>query len=179
MTSGRPIMTHWGYRHVAAADKDGMTIIAYTDGSALANPHGPAGWSWWVSDQQWAAGGFQQASNQHAELFAILAALRGIPADLDLLIRSDSQYSIDCVTKWIKNWKRNGWVNASKQPVKNASLIKSIDANLTARAGTVRFEKVKGHSGDRGNDRADQLCTAASRAIQVSRPITPGPGWDA
>lgn len=156
-----------------------MLLVVATDGSAINNPHGPAGWAWYVSDTQWASGGFTKASNQYAELFAILAALRGLPKDVPLVIRTDSQYSIDCLTKWIKGWKRNGWKTRSGDPVKNADVIRMIDQTIASRSGDVRFEKVKGHAGDHANERADTLCGNASRAVQGGRPVLSGPGWAA
>lgn len=61
-------------------------IVAATDGTALCNPLGPAGWAWYVSETCWAAGGFRQASNQVAELFAVLACLRSVPREYRLRI---------------------------------------------------------------------------------------------
>lgn len=152
-------------------------VVAATDGSAINNPHGPAGWAWFVSEDCWAAGGFTKASNQVAELFAVLALLRAVPREFDLLIRSDSQFTIDALTKWMPGWKRNGWRKGDGNPVANLSLIQDLDRALTGRVA--RFEKVRGHSGDPMNEIADRICTAASDAIRRGREdqLLRGPGW--
>lgn len=98
-------------------------------------------------------------TNNRAELIAILRTLETVPmTKKSLLIRSDSKYSMDCVNSWIVNWKKRGWKTANGQPVKNDGIIRLIDAHLSRRAQfgqTVKFEYVKGHSGDVGNDGAD------------------------
>lgn len=161
------------------ADTQAVTnlVVAATDGSAINNPHGPAGWAWFVSENCWAAGGFTQASNQVAELFAVLALLRAVPREYELLVRTDSQFTINVMTKWMPGWKRNGWKKADGQPVANLNLIQDLDRAITGRR--VRFEWVRGHSGDPMNEIADRICGAASDAIRRGRDdqIARGPGW--
>lgn len=152
-----------------------MTLPVYTDGSALSNPTGPAGWAWFVDEQRWAAGGFRQASNQYAELFAICASLRATPPTMPLNIHTDSLYAINCLTVWVKGWKRNGWRTKAGTPVANASLIGTIVNLMDGRF--VTFTKVKGHSGIFGNDKADMLCTAASQAVKTGQRVNSGSGW--
>ena len=128
-----------------------MTITVSTDGSALGNPNGPMGWAW--ADHEPAAGGkpghehagdcdaggATNGTNQIGELCAVLEALRAHPGSEDLVIETDSQYAINCSTKWVQGWKRNGWKNSQKKPVKNADLIRAIDNEIANRAGSVRF----------------------------------------
>ena len=146
-----------------------MTITVSTDGSALGNPNGPMGWAWADHSNalgnasshqhtgQYDAGGATNGTNQIGELCAVLEALRTHRGSEELVIETDSQYAINCATKWVHNWKRNGWKNAKKQPVKNADLVKAIDAELTTREGAVRFVWVKGHAGNAGNELVDEL----------------------
>lgn len=150
-------------------------VVAATDGSALNNPHGPAGWAWYISDQSWAAGAFRQASNQAAELFAVLALLRAVPKDLPVLVRSDSQFTINVCTKWMRGWKAKGWRKADGAEPANLPLLQDLDKALAGRS--VQFEWVRGHSGDRMNEIADKICTAASRSIAAHQEVLTGPGW--
>ena len=162
-----------------AADTQVVTnlVVAATDGSAINNPHGPAGWAWFVSRECWAAGGFNQASNQVAELFAVLALLRAVPREYDLLVRTDSQFTIKVMTQWMSGWKKNGWRKANGEPVANLALIQDLDRAISGRR--VQFEWVRGHSGDPMNEIADRLCGAASDTIRRGRDdlIARGPGW--
>lgn len=151
-------------------------VIAATDGSAINNPHGPAGWAWFVSEDCWAAGGFDKASNQVAELFAVLALLRAVPREHELLVRTDSQFVINMLTKWMGGWKRNGWKKADGQPVANLPLVQDLDRAMAGRR--VKFEWVKGHSGDPMNEIADRICGAASNDLRLGRNVqVKGPGW--
>ena len=118
-----------------------MTITVSTDGSALGNPNGPMGWAWADHSSQGEhahtgdcdAGGATNGTNQIGELCAVLMALRAHPGSEPLVIETDSQYAINCATKWVHGWKKNGWKNSKKEPVKTAAVIKAIDAELRAR----------------------------------------------
>lgn len=134
-------------------------IVAAADGSALRNPVGPAAWCWYIDDACWEAGGWASATNNVAELTAILRLLdatsgTGVP----LVVECDSQYAINCATVWIHNWKRRGWQTADRKPVKNVELWQRLD-DAQARH-QVRWQWVKGHAGHPENERADELARA-------------------
>lgn len=150
-------------------------IIAAADGSALANP-GPAGWAWYISDDIWAAGGWEHGTNNMGELMAVLDLLRST-AHLDetLRILCDSQYVINSLTKWLPGWKRKGWKKGDGKPVLNVELMKELDAALQGR--TVQFEWVKGHAGHAMNEAADTRARAVATAIQRGEPYDAGPGF--
>ena len=150
-------------------------IVAAADGSALSNP-GPAGWAWYVSDDIWAAGGWDHGTNNMGELMAVLDLLRST-AHLDepLRILCDSQYVINSLTKWLPGWKRKGWKKGDGKPVLNVELMKELDAALQGR--TVQFEWVKGHAGHSMNEAADERARAAATAFQRGDPVNHGPGF--
>ena len=93
------------------------------------------------------AGGATNGTNQIGELCAVLEALRAHPGSEPLVIETDSQYAINCSTTWVHGWEKNGWKNSQKKPVKNADLIRAIDAEISKRPGSVKFVWVKGHAG--------------------------------
>ena len=151
-------------------------IIAAADGSSLSNP-GPAGWAWYVDDQHWASGGWPVASNNRAELTAVLELLRQTEPDADqeLHVVCDSQYVINALTKWLPGWKRRGWRKADGKPVLNADLLRQLDQALSGRR--VSFEWVRGHVGHPMNEAADGRARATALAYQQGRKPNPGPGW--
>ncbi len=152
-----------------------MTIRVAADGSALGNP-GPAGWAWYVDDTCWAAGGWKHATNNQAELTAVLQFFRATAhLDDDLLILCDSQYVINCVTKWLPGWKSKGWRKADGKPVMNVDLLQEIDTELPGRQ--YRFEWVKGHANHPLNEAADSRARAVSEAYQRGATIPAGPGF--
>jgi ribonuclease HI len=151
-------------------------IIAAADGSALGNP-GPAGWAWYVDDDCWAAGGWKHATNNQAELTAVLELFRATAhVDDELHIQCDSQYVINALTKWMAGWKRKGWRKADGKPVMNVELLQALDAELAGRR--YRFEWVKGHIGHVMNEAADERARAVAEAFRRGVTAIPsGPGW--
>lgn len=152
-----------------------MTITAAADGSALGNP-GPAGWAWFVDEQNWAAGGWPHGTNNMGELRAVLELFHATAeTDEDLLILCDSQYAINSITKWMPGWKRNRWRKGDGKPVMNLDLLQELDAAIAGRA--FRFEWVKGHAGHPLNEAADSRARAAAEAWQRGKPVDSGPGF--
>ncbi len=150
-------------------------IVAAADGSALSNP-GPAGWAWYVSDDIWAAGGWEHGTNNMGELMAVLDLLRSTEhLDEPLRVLCDSQYVINSLTKWMPGWKRRGWKKGDGKPVLNVELMKELDAALRGRK--VDFEWVKGHAGHSMNEAADERARAAATAMQRGTPVDAGPGF--
>jgi len=109
------------------------------------------------------------STNQTAEMEAIHRALQTAKENSveKLIIRTDSMYSINCLTIWWRNWVRNNWKNASGNDViHKEQIIKCLKIMETVKT---EFEKVKGHSGDVGNDMADRLAVeGAKRDLQRS-----------
>lgn len=152
-----------------------MTITAAADGSALGNP-GPAGWAWYIDDDNWAAGGWDNSTNNRGELTAVAELLDATAhrADERLVILCDSQYVINSVTKWMKGWKKKGWRKRDGKPVLNKDLMVRIDDAMQGR--DVLFEWVRGHSGNHMNEAADERARAAATAIQRGSAPDEGPG---
>lgn len=150
-------------------------MIAAADGSSLANP-GPSGWAWYIDESHWAAGGWPHGTNNMGELMSILDLLRSTKTvEEPLLILCDSQYAINCCTRWIPGWKKRGWRKADNKPVLNVDLLQQLDTELAGRK--VTFQWVKGHAGHPLNEKADDLARAAATAYQQGTPLNAGPGF--
>ena len=134
-------------------------ILVHTDGACLGNP-GPGGWGVRILYPDGTVrelGGREAATtNNRMELQGALAALQAIEPRAAAIVYSDSQYVINGLTKWLSGWKRKGWVTASRAPVKNRDLWMQLDAEDP---GRVKWRHVRGHSGDPGNDRADEIAS--------------------
>ena len=103
-------------------------------------------------------GGEAQTTNNRMELLAAINALEALERTTEITIVTDSNYVKNGITTWIFGWKKNGWKNAAKKPVKNAELWQRLD---TANARhSVTWEWVKGHAGHPENERADELARA-------------------
>lgn len=144
------------------------TVVVYTDGSAIA---GKVGYGIHFPNGEYndISGTFGKGpfTNNRAELMAIYRAMRIVTKKLTfdkLIIFSDSEYSVKSITIWIKNWKKNGWKNSKKQPVKNKDIISKIDALKEKFSNKIEFLWTKAHCGNKHNDRADEL---ARKGIEI------------
>jgi ribonuclease HI len=132
-------------------------VEIWTDGACKGNP-GPGGWGALLvaggrEKELW--GGEAGTTNNRMELTAVIEALRALKRPCSVVLHVDSTYVMQGMSSWIVGWKRNGWRTASKQPVKNAELWRALDDEVSRH--DVRWVWVKGHAGDPGNERADQL----------------------
>ena len=138
----------------------------YTDGAGKGNP-GIGGWGALLkySKSTKELKGYElETTNNRMELIAVIEALRAIKEDLKIEIITDSQYVKNGINNWIVNWKNNGWRTAAKKPVKNKDLWQELDDLV--QNYRIKWKWVKGHSGDPGNERADQLANDAITEFQ-------------
>lgn len=126
----------------------------WTDGSCDPNP-GAGGWAFTASDGSEAKGGDSETTNNRMELFAILMAMRSLPDGTVVTIYSDSQYCVNGLTVWRAAWARRAWHKKDGSAVANRDLWMVLDAEQ--RRLQARFEWVRGHNGNPGNERADEL----------------------
>ncbi|GAB5414371.1 MAG: ribonuclease HI [Congregibacter sp.] len=134
----------------------------YTDGACRGNP-GPGGWGallLYGEHRRELFGGEAETTNNRMELLAAIEGLRGLSEPCEVTLFTDSTYVMKGITEWIDNWKRRDWKTASKKPVANADLWRQLDEQNQRH--TVSWQWVKGHSGNPGNECADQL---ANRGI--------------
>ena len=132
-------------------------IKIYTDGACKGNP-GVGGWGAIIMQDEKNIelfGGENETTNNRMELMAVIMALKEISSNLELTIYTDSTYVQKGISEWIKNWKVNNWRSSSKKPVKNKDLWIELDEAVGSRK--INWEWVKGHAGNEGNEKADDL----------------------
>ena len=151
-------------------NSDSIAIEAATDGACSGNP-GPGGWGGLIifdDNSELEIGGSEQnTTNNRMELTAAIKTLEKLKTyklKENFKLRTDSKYVIEGYTKWIINWKRNGWKTSSGKPVQNLDLWQKIDQ---LRINGLIMEYVKGHSGDKQNDRVDKIATNYSKGISI------------
>ncbi len=133
------------------------TVEIFTDGACRGNP-GPGGWGVLLrckGKEKTLHGGEAQTTNNRMELMAAIQGLESLKRPCKVALTTDSQYVRQGITQWINGWKRNGWKNSAKKPVKNADLWRRLDE--AAARHDVEWHWVKGHSGHEENERADEL----------------------
>lgn len=147
-----------------------IEVTIYTDGACSGNP-GPGGWGVYLNTQnaQHEYYGYEATTtNNRMELMAAIQGLVYAKALTDhATVITDSEYVRQGIMKWIHNWRNNGWKTAAKQPVKNCDLWKTLD-DTASTFTKVQWQWVKGHSGNFGNEKADQLARKAITEQQGS-----------
>ena len=136
----------------------------YTDGACRGNP-GPGGWAALLiagTNEREISGAETLTTNNRMELTAVIRALEALKRPVQGNLYTDSQYVRKGVLEWMTQWKARGWKTADKKPVKNQDLWQALDGLVQQHQ--LEWHWVKGHSGNAGNERVDEL---ANRAIDA------------
>jgi ribonuclease HI len=145
-------------------------VVIYTDGACSGNP-GPGGWGAvlrWNGTVKELHGGNPATTNNRMELMAAIQALEGLTRPSQVLLYTDSTYVLNGITKWVDGWQRNGWRTKARQPVKNEDLWRRLVAAMEGH--DISWQWVKGHAGDEGNERADELARLGTEE-NAARPV--------
>jgi len=141
-------------------------VEIWTDGACKGNP-GLGGWGVLLRSggkEKTLSGGARDTTNNRMELQAVIEALKVLKRPCQVVLHTDSQYVQKGMTEWIAGWKARQWRTASKQPVKNADLWQELD--VLAGQHSIDWRWVRGHDGDPGNERADEL---ANQGVEKAR----------
>ena len=144
------------------AGKCVKSVEAFTDGACRGNP-GPGGWGVLLRYQERERslhGGAAETTNNRMELTAAIEALKALKQPCKVTLTTDSEYLRKGITEWIHRWMAKGWKTSAKKPVKNVDLWQALEQERARHQ--VDWRWVKGHSGHRENELADQL---ANRGI--------------
>jgi ribonuclease HI len=145
------------------------TVEAFTDGACSGNP-GPGGWGALLrynGNERELCGGEEETTNNRMELLAAIEALSALKQPCQVQLTTDSTYVRDGITKWLQNWKKNGWKTAAKKPVKNQDLWMRLDEQTVHHR--VEWRWVKGHSGHPENERADALANRGLKELRSTQ----------
>ncbi len=145
-----------------------MNVIEiYTDGACKGNP-GPGGWGALLKSadvKKELCGGELGTTNNRMEMTAVIEALAALKRPCQVTLHVDSQYVLKGMTEWLPGWKARGWKTAAKEPVKNVDLWQRLDALVNGGGHQINWQWVRGHNGNPGNERADQL---ANQGVEMA-----------
>lgn len=139
-------------------------VEIFTDGACKGNP-GPGGWGVLLRmgpHEKEMAGSEADTTNNRMEMTAAIKGLNALIEPCEVTLFTDSKYVIDGITKWVHGWKKKGWVNSSRQPVRNADLWHELIE--AAGRHKVNWQWVRGHNGHVENERVDKLASDAAKA---------------
>ncbi len=136
-------------------------VTIYTDGACSGNP-GPGGWAALIKygqHEKELAGSATETTNNRMELTAALEAVQALKQPCRVDFYTDSKYLRNGITQWLDSWKRKGWKTSAKKSVKNQDLWKALDDVIHEHQ--ITWHWVRGHTGDRYNERVDKLARRA------------------
>jgi ribonuclease HI len=141
-----------------------LQVTIFTDGACLGNP-GRGGYGVVLLQPPYRkelSGGYRLTTNNRMELMAVIAGLRILKKPCDVTLYSDSRYLVDALEKgWAERWRKNDWMRNTQAQAENADLWAQL-LDLCARH-VVKFVWVRGHTGNRENERCDQLSVQAAQ----------------
>lgn len=140
-------------------------VEIFTDGACKGNP-GPGGWGAILrfnGVEKTLSGAEPGTTNNRMELMAAIEALGALKEPCEVVLTTDSQYVLRGITEWMPKWKLQGWKTSTKKPVVNVDLWQRLDE--LNRLHSVRWEWVRGHTGHRENEMADELANMAIEAM--------------
>jgi ribonuclease HI len=146
-------------------------VTIHTDGACDGNP-GPGGWAALLrfgSQMRELAGGEPATTNNRMELQAAISALTALKEPCEVAVFTDSEYLRQGITQWLHVWKANNWRTADRKPVKNDDLWRQLDE--VASRHSIAWQWLKGHAGNPGNERCDQL--AGAEIVKLRRNYSP------
>jgi ribonuclease HI len=160
-------------------------VTIFTDGSSRNNP-GPGGWAAITIENFSAAitelgGGEKETTNNRMELMAAVKGISHTAKNSSAIIYTDSSYVINGITKWVKDWKRNGWKTKVKKDVLNKDLWVKLDkavAKAESSGARIEWKYIGGHIGILGNERCDHIATAFADGRKIKLYKGPLAGYD-
>jgi len=143
-------------------------VTIYSDGACWGNP-GPGGWAAILlsgTKKKEISGAQPQTTNNRMEITAALEALRTLRKPSVVQIFTDSSYLVNAATTWMSGWKARGW-RRKEGVLLNADLWQELDEVMSKHQ--IQWTWVKGHAGNRYNERADALANEAIRKLRLDQ----------
>ncbi|HLQ37604.1 MAG TPA: ribonuclease HI [Planctomycetota bacterium] len=144
-------------------------VTIHSDGACLGNP-GPGGYGTVLQSgahRRELSAGFRRTTNNRMELLGAIKGLEALQHACTVTLFSDSTYVVKAMReRWPHGWRERGWLTAAKKPVANQDLWQRLLA--LAAVHTIEWRWVRGHSGNRDNERCDELANAAARGKQLA-----------
>lgn len=145
--------------------------LCYTDGSCKAGEHAPGGWGFWIK----APAGpplekYGMATNTLAKVMeyrAVAEALDALPTGAAAVVFSDNQSLVENLTKNLEVWRARDFAKVDPLVVESA---RRIADGIASKELTVEWRWVRGHNGNAGNERADQLAAQGAREAKATLP---------
>ena len=142
--------------------------LCYTDGCCKASEGAPGGCGFVVRPPAGAPlEGFGSAIDTLAKVVeyrAVAEALAVLPADVSAVVFSDDQTLVENLSRNLETWSARGFAKVDPLIVQSA---RSIDASIREKRLLVRWQWVRAHNGNAGNERADALAAQGAREAKA------------
>jgi ribonuclease HI len=150
--------------------------LCYTDGSCKAGDGSPGGWGFCIRPPSGLPiEGYGKAIGTISKVMeyrAVAQALAALPEGVAATVFSDDQSLVESLTKGLASWRANGFANVDPRIVDD---VRSIEASVTSKRLQVRWQWLRSHNGNVGNERADQLAAQGAREAKDALKAAAGP----
>ena len=168
LAANYPDYTNWSCGIVPLVG-DLKEVTIYTDGGAIGNP-GPGGYGVVLicgKHRKEVSGGYRLTTNNRMELLAVITGLEALKSGCRVMIFSDSQYVVNAVEKgWAMRWRANNWRRNKKEKAVNPDLWERL--LRLCECHQVKFKWVRGHTGNKENERCDELVREAAGGADLA-----------
>ena len=151
-------------------------VTIYTDGACSGNP-GPGVYGvvlLYQGHRKELSAGFRETTNNRMEILAVISGLESLKEKCKVTLYTDSQYVVNAIEKnWAKKWRANGWMRNKKEPALNADLWARL--LKLCEVHELKFVWVRGHAGNRENERCDRLAVDAVKQSNLPLDIRTQP----
>jgi ribonuclease HI len=143
--------------------------LCYTDGSCKAGDGAPGGWGFFIKSPDGSpiegSGNATHTLAKSMEYRAVAEALAALPDGANAIVFSDNQSLIENMVKHLETWRARDFAKVDELIVPFA---RRIAASIAEKDLTVRWQWVRSHNGNAGNERADALATKAAREAKAT-----------
>ncbi len=143
-------------------------VIIFTDGACIGNP-GPGGFGVVISCQNHRrelSGGYRRTTNNRMEILAAIVGLEDLKERCHVTLYSDSEYTVKAIAQgWAQRWKANNWKRNKSEKALNSDLWNRLLGLCDYHQ--VEFKWVRGHNGNKENERCDQLAMQAAKRADL------------
>lgn len=142
--------------------------LCYTDGACKPGAEAPAGWGYVLKppkgEAREAYGMATRTLAKTMEYRAVAEALAALPEGVSAVVFSDNQPLVENLAKSLDGWRARAFAKVDPEIVES---VRRISDAIVEKGLTVRWQWIRAHNGNAGNERADALAAQGAREAKA------------